>query len=68
MHPSPPLTFSCRSCDWKKTTAHQVGDVRLRGLDHFEQCPRCGGEVDTHRATLPEMMLAKLGRAFGKSG
>lgn len=67
-YPSPPLTFSCRTCSWKKTTTHQVSDVRLPGLDHFEQCPRCRGEVETHRASLPEVMMAKMDKAFGKIG
>lgn len=63
--PSLPLTFVCRACGWKHTTPEPVGDCRIPGLDHFDTCPRCAGEVVSRQANPAEiaaMQLAQLAR------
>lgn len=66
--PSPPLTFACRSCDWKKTLPFQIGDCRIPGFSHFAQCPRCGGAVESRRANPLEVLAARIGLALGGRG
>ena len=65
-HFSSPLTLCCRACGWKYTTPGPVGDCRLPGLNHFSVCPRCGGEVESHRAGLLDVLKAQVGQALGK--
>lgn len=38
-----PTTYSCPACGWKKTVA-PTSDVRLRNVDSFDRCPKCGNE------------------------
>lgn len=60
--PSPPITFYCRNCDWKKSLPMQVGDCRLPGLSRFSSCPNCGREdtVEERRAGLFEIATIRL--------
>ena len=60
--PSPPTTFYCRNCDWKKTLPMQVGDCRLPGISRFSSCPNCGREdtVEERRAAPLEIAAAHL--------
>lgn len=65
--PSPPQTFRCRDCQWKKTIPFTIGDVRIPGLNHIDRCGQCGG---THIEQLPasrlEITLAQLSGLIGK--
>lgn len=60
--PSPPLTFTCRSCGWKKTVPAPVGDCRIPGFTHFSTCPNCKGEgtLEKRPANLLEIAAARL--------
>ena len=49
-----PLTFQCTQCGWKKTIP--ASDVLIR----VDACPKCGGEVKSHRATLLELPFAQM--------
>ena len=64
--PSPPTTFNCTSCDWKHTVPQPIGDCRFPGFNHFESCPRCGGEVVSQRAGALDVLGARLGQVFGR--
>ena len=47
--PSPPRTFFCPACGWKHTMAFPMDDCRIPGLNHFSECPRCGGKAEAAR-------------------
>ena len=66
--PSPPLTFSCRACNWKQTFPFQISDCRIPGLNHFATCPRCGSAVESHRAKPLELLAAKITQTLGRRG
>lgn len=57
--PLPPRTYQCTQCGWKKTIL-DTSDVLIRGGNHFDACPKCGGEVKSHRATLLELPFAQM--------
>ena len=54
-HLNSPLTFQCTQCGWKKTIPY-ASDVLIR----VDACPKCGGEVKSHRATLLELTFAQM--------
>lgn len=54
-HLNSPLTFQCTQCGWKKTIPY-ASDVLIR----VDACPKCGGEVKSHRATLLELPFAQM--------
>lgn len=47
-----PATYACPACGWKKTVA-PISDVRLRGVDSFDRCPKCGNEELEAKAAGP---------------
>ena len=64
MWPSPPLAFSCITCNWKHIVPHAIGDCRIPGFDHFDSCPNCGGKVVSQRAGALDILGAKLGQVL----
>lgn len=64
--PSAPLTFTCRSCNWKKTFPFQISDCRIPCLNHFEQCPQCGGAVETRHTNLLDVLVSRIGQEWHK--
>jgi len=63
---SPSLTFECRACGWKHTVAGPVSDVRFAGVNHFDMCPRCGGNVESRRAGILESAGATAKKLLGR--
>lgn len=65
--PTSPQTFRCIDCQWKKTIPHAIGDVRMPGLNHIDQCARCGStHIERRPASALEVTLARLGGLAGK--
>jgi rubredoxin len=65
--PSPPQTFRCRDCQWKKTIPFTIGDVRIPGLNHIDRCGQCGGtNMEQVPASRLEITLAQLSGLIGK--
>ena len=65
--PSPPQTFRCRDCQWKKTIPFTIGDVRMPGLNHIDRCGQCGGtNMEQVPASRLEITLAQLSGLIGK--
>jgi len=65
---TPPQTFRCSDCNWKMSTPHPPGDVRLPGLDHIDNCLQCGSSrIERRNASAVETTLARL-RLFGRKG
>lgn len=62
--PSPPRTFFCPACGWKHTMAFPMDDCRIPGLNHFSECPRCGGKAESRHADALEVATAKVKRLF----
>lgn len=55
----PPTTYSCPACGWKKTVV-PISDVRLRGVDSFGRCPKCGnGNLKARTAGAIEGLFAQ---------
>ena len=40
--PQPSRKYECVSCGWLRRTPGG-SDVLCKGLDHFDECPECGG-------------------------
>ena len=65
--PSPPQTFRCSDCHWKKTIPFTIGDVRIPGLNHIDRCGQCGGtNMEQVPASRLEITLAQLSGLIGK--
>ena len=65
--PSPPQTFRCRDCQWKKTIPFTIGDVRIPGLNHIDRCGQCGGtNMEQVPASRLEITLAQLSGLIDK--
>lgn len=44
-------TYHCPNCGWLRITP-SAGDVRLLGLTHFRECPRCESPALHSRPTI----------------
>lgn len=63
-----PTTYFCPACGWKKTVA-PISDVRLRGVDSFDRCPKCGSEnLDARRASSLPGLTAQVMQHLSRPG
>ena len=64
-----PRTYCCTQCGWQRTT-RPASDALMPG-DHFSECPKCGGALQTRSPTaLDELTSARdaITRALGQLG